>query len=61
MFGIFWISSPTSSAIRRRAKESCSRLQSVSAMIGTSSIDFGFTTGGPAPGGILSGCAMSFV
>jgi len=61
MFGIFLISSASSFATRRSWKASSARLHRVRARIGTSSIDFGFTTTGPAPGGIRSGCAMSFV
>ena len=61
MFGIFLISRATSSATLRSAKLSYCWLQSVRATIGTSSIDLGFTTAGPAPGGIFSGFAIILV
>jgi hypothetical protein len=58
--GIVLISFSTSAAICRSVAESCVGLQNVSAQIGTSSIDRGFTSGGGRSRGHESASASSF-
>ena len=58
--GVCLIVSSTCAAMRRSSKSPYRLLQNVSARIGTSSIERGFTSGGDAPGGIRSRFAFSF-
>ena len=58
--GVCLMVSSTCAAMRRNSKSPYRLLQKVSARIGTSSMERGFTNGGEAPGGIRSRFAFSF-